>query len=65
VILGGPATDWSYAFEIYKFGRIRCLTPPGPDKKCGYNILDNYGPYINLENSICMKKILTLNKQAE
>ncbi|NMH26937.1 GNAT family N-acetyltransferase [Flavobacterium silvaticum] len=24
--------------------------------KCGYEIIPNYGPYIGVENSICMKK---------
>lgn len=28
-------------------------------KKCGYEIIDNYGPYKNLDNSICMKKAIT------
>lgn len=25
-------------------------------KKQGYGVIDNYGPYVNLENSICMEK---------
>ncbi len=25
-------------------------------KKCGYQIIENYGPYKDLENSICMEK---------
>ena len=27
-------------------------------KKCGYQLIENYGQYIGVENSICMKKIL-------
>ena len=27
-------------------------------KKAGYEITANYGPYIGIENSVCMKKIL-------
>lgn len=27
-------------------------------RNCGYHITANYGPYIHMENSICMKKIL-------
>ena len=27
-------------------------------KKCGYQIIENYGPYKGLENSVCMKKII-------
>lgn len=26
--------------------------------KSGYEIIENYGPYVGIENSICMKKIL-------
>ncbi len=28
-------------------------------RKCGYELIPNYGQYINMENSICMKKRLT------
>lgn len=27
-------------------------------KKCGYSIIENYGPYVNMESSVCMEKIL-------
>jgi GNAT superfamily N-acetyltransferase len=27
-------------------------------KKGCYEIIDNYGPYKNLENSVCMKKVI-------
>lgn len=27
----------------------------------GYKIIENYGPYVNLEESICMKKELKCN----
>ncbi|HPG38550.1 MAG TPA: GNAT family N-acetyltransferase [bacterium] len=27
-------------------------------KKCGYQIIENYGPYVNMPNSVCMEKIL-------
>jgi len=27
-------------------------------RKCAYKVIDNYGPYKNLDNSICMEKIL-------
>lgn len=27
-------------------------------KKCGYGIMDNYGPYKGLDNSVCMEKRL-------
>lgn len=27
-------------------------------KKCGYEIIQSYGQYLNVENSICMKKTL-------
>lgn len=27
-------------------------------KKCGYNLIPNYGQYINIENSVCFEKIL-------
>ncbi len=27
-------------------------------KKCGYQTIENYGPYKNLENSICMEKLI-------
>jgi hypothetical protein len=26
--------------------------------KSGYQVIDNYGPYIGFENSVCMKKVL-------
>lgn len=27
-------------------------------KKVGYNVIENYGPYIGNSNSVCMKKVL-------
>jgi putative acetyltransferase len=27
-------------------------------KKCGYQVTENYGPYKDFENSVCMKKVL-------
>ena len=27
-------------------------------KSCGYQTIENYGPYKNLENSICMEKLI-------
>lgn len=27
-------------------------------KKCGYQTIENYGPYKNLENSVCMEKLI-------
>ena len=29
-------------------------------KKAGYAVIDNYGQYINIGNSICMKKVLSV-----
>ena len=28
-------------------------------KKCGYKIIENYGPYVDFENSVCMEKLLS------
>jgi GNAT superfamily N-acetyltransferase len=28
-------------------------------QKCGYTVIDNYGPYKDLENSVCMEKLLS------
>ena len=27
-------------------------------RKCGFTIIDNYGPYQNMENSVCMEKTI-------
>jgi len=27
------------------------------NKKCGYRVIENYGPYVNMPNSVCMEKI--------
>ncbi len=31
-------------------------------KKCGYQIIPNFGPYINADNSVCMKKSIDSNR---
>lgn len=34
-------------------------------KKTGYNITENYGQYLEMQNSICMSKILKINQKNE
>jgi len=50
-----------------EFGYLKALLETGkgqPEaialyKKCGYQTIENYGPYKNLENSVCMEKSIT------
>lgn len=35
------------------------IAPINLYKKYGYQIIDNYGNYVNVDNSICMKKIIS------
>ena len=53
--LEGWAHDLGYSFSIletlYKQKEAIALY-----QKTGYNIVDNYEPYVGLENSICMRK---------
>jgi putative acetyltransferase len=34
------------------------IAPINLYKKYGYKIIDNYGEYVNVDNSLCMKKII-------
>ncbi len=53
----------SWAIEL---GCARCILETGQKQpeairlyqKSGYNIIPNYGPYEQVENSVCMEKIL-------
>ena len=53
--LEGWAHDLGYSFSVletlYKQKEAIALY-----QKTGYNIVDNYEPYVGLENSICMRK---------
>jgi putative acetyltransferase len=35
------------------------IAPINLYKKHGYQIIDNYGNYVNVDNSLCMKKIIS------
>ena len=52
--------------EMYSVGFEKCILETGkrqPDaialyKKNGYNLIENYGQYIGMENSVCFEKLL-------
>lgn len=54
--------DWakesSYTRVILETG-IRQIEALALYKKCGYQIIENYGPYVGVETSICFSKELT------
>ncbi|MGZ9735299.1 GNAT family N-acetyltransferase [Flavobacterium sp. GNP002] len=55
--LEGWAHDLGYSFSVletlYKQKEAIALY-----QKTGYSIVDNYKPYVGLENSICMRKLI-------
>ncbi len=51
------AQDKGYKFCVLETG-VKQHEAIGLYKKHGYEIIDNYGPYVGMENSICMKKEL-------
>jgi GNAT superfamily N-acetyltransferase len=55
--LEGWAHDLGYSFSVletlYKQKEAIALY-----QKTGYSIVDNYEPYVGLENSICMRKLI-------
>ena len=51
------ATKLGYTFSILETGK-RQVEAVNFYKKNGYNIIPNFGQYINMENSLCFKKEL-------
>ena len=49
------ANEQGYSFSVLET-LYKQKEAIGLYQKVGYEIVDNYGPYINSENSICMKK---------
>ena len=52
------AADLGYCRAILETGRKQ-LEAINLYRKFGYEVTDNYEPYVGIENSICMKKRLT------
>ena len=51
------ASELNYAQCILETGK-RQVEAIHLYQKCGYHPMDNYGQYANVENSVCMKKLL-------
>jgi len=51
------ANELGYSKVILEMGKKQ-PEALGLYTKCHYKVIDNYGPYKNLDNSICMEKIL-------
>ncbi|MGB6268758.1 MAG: GNAT family N-acetyltransferase [Olleya sp.] len=51
------AKQLGYHYSILETG-IRQVEAVNFYKKCNYQIIDNYGQYIGIENSLCFKKAL-------
>jgi len=51
------ANELGYSKVILEMGKGQ-PEALGLYSKCHYKVIDNYGPYKNLDNSICMEKIL-------
>lgn len=47
-----------FTYTVLETGRYFSPEAVGLYQKSGYYIIDNYGPYVNLNSSICMKKKL-------
>jgi len=52
------AKDRGYQYMVLETGKKQ-IEAINLYKYCGYNIISNYGPYIDNDNSICMKKELS------
>ena len=51
------AIELSYEKCLLETGK-RQFEAVGLYKKCGYKLIPNYGPYVNVENSLCFEKII-------
>ena len=51
------ATEEGYSISQLETG-YKQIDAIGLYKKLGYEVIENFGPYVGVENSVCMKKII-------
>ncbi len=56
------AVKEGFGYVVLETG-VRQNEAIGLYKKCGYEIIPNYGVYIGNSNSVCMRKSLVLNRE--